>query len=156
MADPAPISFTGRDPGPGLEKGLGKGPGEAAGGPRGAPGRPHPECRPRGPPTAPVACHGECPKNRCTSTAEGEPGLNDLRAGHLAFFGHIDGPMQLMAELLRRGGGHADEIMGIFARPQRSDPCPCGSGRKAKQCQQAPGGSLSPKRTACRAWSCGS
>jgi len=83
------------------------------------------------------ACHGECPKNRFTTTADGEPGLNYLCAGYLHFFEHIDGPMQLMAGLLRRGA-HADEIMGIFARAGRNDPCPCGSGRKAKQCHQAP------------------
>jgi len=83
------------------------------------------------------ACHGECPKNRFTTTSEGEPGLNYLCGGYLDFFHHVDGPMQLMAGLLRRGG-HADEIMGVFARAGRNDPCPCGSGRKAKQCHQRP------------------
>ncbi len=83
------------------------------------------------------ACHGECPKNRFTSTADGEEGLNYLCAGYLEFFHHVDGPMRLMAGLLRRGG-YADEIMGVFARAGRNDPCPCGSGRKAKQCHQRP------------------
>ena len=82
------------------------------------------------------ACHGECPKNRFTVTADGEPGLNYLCAGYLAFFTHIGGVMGLMADRLRRGG-YADEVMGVLAAAGRNDPCPCGSGRKAKQCHQA-------------------
>ncbi len=81
------------------------------------------------------ACNGECPKNRFTLTPDGEPGLNYLCAGYRAFFNHIDGPMRLMAERLRRGG-HADEIMELWATAGRNEPCPCGSGRKAKHCHQ--------------------
>ena len=81
------------------------------------------------------ACHGECPKNRFTLTPDGEPGLNYLCPGLKAFFGHIDGPMKLMADLLRQGR-YADEIMGVFAAAERNDPCPCGSGKKAKVCHQ--------------------
>jgi len=79
------------------------------------------------------ACHGECPKNRFATTADGEPGLNHLCAGYLRFFHHVDGPMRLMAGLLRQGR-YADEIAAIFARAPRNEPCPCGSGRKAKHC----------------------
>jgi uncharacterized protein len=90
------------------------------------------------------ACHGECPKNRFILTPDGEPGLNYLCAGYKAFFTHVDRPMRLMAELLRRGR-YADEAMGILAseearlaaavaRAGRNDPCPCGSGRKTKRC----------------------
>ena len=79
------------------------------------------------------ACHGECPKNRFTLTPDGDPGLNYLCAGYKAFFTHIDGPMKLMADLLR-AGRYADEVTGIFARAGRNDPCPCGSGRRAKAC----------------------
>ena len=81
------------------------------------------------------ACNGECPKNRFTLTPDGEAGLNYLCAGYRSFFNHIDGPMRLMAELLRKGR-YADEIMGLFAAAGRNDPCPCGSGRKAKHCHQ--------------------
>jgi len=81
------------------------------------------------------ACHGECPKNRFTTTDDGEPGLNYLCAGYLDFFHHVDGPMRLMAGLLRQGR-YADEVMGIFAAAGRNEPCPCGSGRKAKVCHQ--------------------
>ena len=95
------------------------------------------------------ACHGTCPKNRFTKTPEGEPGLNYLCAGYKAFFKHIDRPMNIMAELLRRDRAPA-EIMRIlesgeaglqeaFARAGRNDPCPCGSGRKFKYCHGTTG-----------------
>ncbi|MEZ5208333.1 MAG: anaerobic sulfatase maturase [Acidimicrobiales bacterium] len=81
------------------------------------------------------ACHGECPKNRFTRTPDGEDGLNYLCAGYKAFFGHIDGCMHLMADALR-AGRYADEVMAVLAKAGRNDPCPCGSGRKAKHCHQ--------------------
>ena len=89
------------------------------------------------------ACHGECPKNRFILTPDGEPGLNYLCAGYRAFFTHIDGPMRLMADLLREGR-FPDEVMGILAAAGRNDPCPCGSGRKAKHCHQRPAGTTRP------------
>ena len=90
------------------------------------------------------ACHGECPKNRFILTPDGEPGLNYLCAGYKAFFTHVDKPMRIMADLLRRGR-YADEVMQILkteavrlsalvARTGRNEPCPCGSGRKTKRC----------------------
>ena len=89
-------------------------------------------------------CHGECPKNRVLTTPDGEPGLNWLCAGLKAFFAHVDRPMRIMADLLRRGQ-YADGIMKILAQEEgrpapkeektgRNDPCPCGSGRKYKEC----------------------
>ena len=89
-------------------------------------------------------CHGECPKNRVLTTPDGEPGLNWLCAGLKAFFEHVDRPMQIMADLLRRGQ-YADRIMKILAQEEgrsipreykvgRNDPCPCGSGEKYKKC----------------------
>jgi uncharacterized protein len=82
------------------------------------------------------ACQGECPKNRFILTPGGDPGLNYLCAGYKEFFNHIDGPMKIMAELLRKGR-YADEVIQIFARANRNDACPCGSGFKAKFCHQA-------------------
>jgi len=79
------------------------------------------------------ACNGECPRNRFTLTPDGDPGLNYLCAGYKSFFTHVDGPMRLMAQLLR-SGRYADEIRDVFAAAGRNDPCPCGSGRKAKAC----------------------
>ena len=91
------------------------------------------------------ACYGECPRNRFIHTPDGEPGLNYLCAGYKLFFNHIDHPMRLMAELLRRGR-YADEVMGILAmenmqqisgpwhKAKPDDPCPCGSGKKFRLC----------------------
>lgn len=91
------------------------------------------------------ACHGECPKNRFVATPDGEPGLNYLCAGYKSFFTHVDRPMRLMADLLRRQR-YADEVMALLAAEKaaplqtmfgatgRNEPCPCGSGRKFKRC----------------------
>jgi uncharacterized protein len=56
------------------------------------------------------ACNGECPRNRFLRTPDGEAGLNYLCAGYKAFFQHIDRPMKVLADLLRRGNDAA-EIM---------------------------------------------
>lgn len=49
------------------------------------------------------ACHGGCPKDRFTTTPDGEPGLNYLCPSFKRFFGHVAAPMKEMAELLARG-----------------------------------------------------
>ncbi|HSN76734.1 MAG TPA: SPASM domain-containing protein, partial [Anaerolineae bacterium] len=90
------------------------------------------------------ACHGGCPKDRFITTPDGEPGLNYLCAGYKLFFRHVDQPMRFMAEALRRNRAPS-EIMQVyaardaalqqaFAAASRNDPCPCGSGKKFKQC----------------------
>ena len=61
------------------------------------------------------ACYGECPRNRFIHTPDGEPGLNYLCAGYKLFFTHINHPMRMMADLLRRGH-YADEIMNMIAK----------------------------------------
>ena len=58
------------------------------------------------------ACYGECPRNRFIRTPSGEDGLNYLCEGYKAFFLHIDRPMRVMADLLRRGR-YAEEIMAM-------------------------------------------
>ncbi len=87
------------------------------------------------------ACHGECPKNRFILTPDGEPGLNYLCAGFKEFFHHVSFPMKIMAGLIRRGRD-AKEVMPLleqaFAGVLRNDPCPCGSGRRFKQCHGRP------------------
>ena len=90
------------------------------------------------------ACHGECPKNRFVTTADGEPGLNYLCAGYKTFFEHADMPLNILAQLIRRGNP-ATQIMQILAQSSveqakragkigRNAPCPCGSGLKFKKC----------------------
>jgi uncharacterized protein len=88
------------------------------------------------------ACNGECPKHRFLRTPDGEFGLNYLCAGYKRFFHHIDTDMRTMASLLDAGRAPA-EIMTIRSRRRseqawrtagRNDPCPCGSGKKFKQC----------------------
>jgi uncharacterized protein len=86
------------------------------------------------------ACNGECPKNRFLTTPDGEPSLNYLCAGYKAFFHHVDEPLRLLTELLRRNYP-AEQIMPLIAaqdaalaKAHPNDPCPCGSGRKFKKC----------------------
>jgi uncharacterized protein len=89
-------------------------------------------------------CNGGCPKDRILLTPDGEPGLNMLCAGYRAFFNYIDQPMRFMANELSQQRPPAN-IMNFlaqqeaaqqqkFAAANRNDPCPCGSGRKFKQC----------------------
>lgn len=95
------------------------------------------------------ACHGGCPKNRFINTPDGEPGLNYLCAGYKLLFNHIDRPMRIMADLLRRNRAPAEIVniltaqkeaqQKVFAGTKRNDPCPCGSGKKYKQCHGKPG-----------------
>ena len=66
------------------------------------------------------ACHGECPKNRFIETPDGEPGLNYLCAGYKAFFTHIDKPMRIMAELLRRNRAPAEVMLRAGSRGSAS------------------------------------
>jgi uncharacterized protein len=49
------------------------------------------------------ACNGGCPKDRFTTTPDGEAGLHYLCEGFQAFFRHVDEPMRVMAGLLSRG-----------------------------------------------------
>ena len=77
------------------------------------------------------ACHGECPKNRFIKTPDGEDGLNYLCAAYKAFFNHINEPMRIMTELLRRRR-FADEIMQMSA-VERRDLLVGAAGNRAKQ-----------------------
>jgi uncharacterized protein len=89
-------------------------------------------------------CNGGCPKNRFIQTPDGEPGLNYLCAGYRAFFNHVRRPMEIMANELRHRRPPAnimrilaredEELQRRFATAKRNDLCPCGSGRKFKQC----------------------
>ena len=87
------------------------------------------------------------PRTGCSSTPDGEPGLNWLCEGLQDFFVHTEHPMRIMADLLKRGRPAA-EVMTVlaeeerrvaegFAAAERNDPCPCGSGKKYKRCHGA-------------------
>ena len=93
------------------------------------------------------ACNGECPKHRFLTTPDGEPGLNYLCAGYKMFFHHIDPYMRFMASELAAQRAPANVMRWVAeedARARqgktgrvkigRNGPCPCGSGRKFKQC----------------------
>jgi uncharacterized protein len=86
------------------------------------------------------ACHGGCPKDRFVETPDGEPGLNYLCPGYMAFFHHVDRPMRVMARLLAVNRPPS-EISAMYAIEDaargRNDPCTCGSGRKWKRCHGA-------------------
>ena len=61
------------------------------------------------------ACHGGCPKDRFTTSVDGEPGQHYLCPSYLDLFHHIDLPMRFMADRLR-SGGYADEVMAWYRR----------------------------------------
>ncbi|MDP9270344.1 MAG: anaerobic sulfatase maturase [Chloroflexota bacterium] len=96
------------------------------------------------------ACNGGCPKDRFIDTPDGEPGLNYLCAGFKEFFGHVDRPMRMMADLLK-SGREAPEIIETYATEDakrgRNDPCTCGSGREWKHCHGEPPAPVQPSRS---------
>ncbi len=87
-------------------------------------------------------CNGECPKHRFIHTPDGEPGLNYLCPAYKRFFKYVGPYMETMARLLDSKRPPA-EIMGMIARQEvekhwqnvgRNNTCPCGSGKKYKNC----------------------
>lgn len=58
-------------------------------------------------------CWGECPKNRLSVTADGEPGLNYLCPGYRMFFDHVAPYMDYMRRRIEAGGEAAD-IMKVL------------------------------------------
>lgn len=89
------------------------------------------------------ACHGECPKHRIAITEDGEYGLNYLCEGYKMFYRHVTPYMDFMAKELQNKRAPANVMQWIKNResrvvkpviPERNDPCPCGSGKKYKNC----------------------
>jgi uncharacterized protein len=86
-------------------------------------------------------CHGGCPKDRFPLTGADTPGLNYLCQGLQYFFARSE-PLLKKVIALRKQGCSYESIMSqlrveLIARWKdigRNDPCPCGSGLKAKQC----------------------
>jgi len=80
-------------------------------------------------------CNGGCPKDRLWD------GHNVLCAGLSQFFAHAVPKLTQIIAMTRAGGTPSaimDELRGqamaAWQGVGRNDPCPCGSGRKAKQC----------------------
>jgi len=82
-------------------------------------------------------CHGGCPKHHRPIGTSPER-VNHFCEGYKMFFGRALGELERMAEYLRRGEtppARADAAAKTpAAQPGRNDPCPCGSGRKFKNC----------------------
>jgi len=71
-------------------------------------------------------CNGACPKDRIGTCIDGEPPVNFLCEGYRMFFTHIDTPMRIMADLLRRQRPPS-EIMaleGNFSGKTEETPLP--------------------------------
>jgi uncharacterized protein len=94
------------------------------------------------------ACHGECPKHRFETTPDGEYGLNYLCKAYKMFFSHVHPYMQYMGDELSNKRPPSNvmnfvKLMDDYKKqkttpqkntPGRNDPCPCGSGKKFKNC----------------------
>jgi uncharacterized protein len=89
------------------------------------------------------ACHGECPKHRIINSPNGEPGLNWLCEGYKMFFHHVVPYMDYMAKELADKRSPSNVMQWIKNKesqvvkpdiPGRNDLCPCGSGKKFKNC----------------------
>jgi uncharacterized protein len=88
-----------------------------------------------------MVCNGGCPKDRFALAEDGEPGINYLCSGLRQFFAHAEQPLRQVIERRRRGLSPESIMAELRAESLvrwrgigRNDPCPCGSGRKAKEC----------------------
>lgn len=89
-------------------------------------------------------CYGECPKHRISTSSDGERGLNYLCEGLSLFFDYVDPYMKFMAKELSHKRAPANvmswiknkekQVIKHIVVPSRNDMCPCGSGKKFKNC----------------------
>ncbi len=97
------------------------------------------------------ACNGECPKHRFIRERPESPPRSYLCEGYRVFFSHADPYLKRLAFLLRMGLSAQNiraEIAerdrpAVWEKVGRNDPCPCGSGRKYKQCHGGPNSTAS-------------
>ncbi len=82
-------------------------------------------------------CNGGCPKDRFSTSRDGEEGHNYLCAGLEEFFMHTGPTFTVMAQLLQQGRPPS-EVMALVSEEDRGRgpyaPCPCGSGEKFRFC----------------------
>ncbi len=88
-------------------------------------------------------CHGGCPKDR-VATGEVNETLNYLCDGYYRVYTHVRPHVERMVALARAGrrpglimhelAGDERDARHAFMVAGRNDPCPCGSGRKYKNC----------------------
>jgi len=81
-------------------------------------------------------CNGGCPKDRFARTPDGGTGLNYLCAGYKRFFNHCRPFVAAVAEAWRCQQMAPAGMANSQSRSNagRNEPCPCGSGRKYKNC----------------------
>ena len=86
-------------------------------------------------------CNGGCPKDRLIVKDDGEYPQNILCEGLMQFYSYIMPVVQVITSLRKRHISSAgimkvlrDEVRRIWKDVKRNDPCPCGSGKKAKNC----------------------
>ncbi|MFC1739441.1 anaerobic sulfatase maturase [Planctomycetota bacterium] len=85
-------------------------------------------------------CNGGCPKNRFIRTPDGEAGLNYLCSGYKHFFTHCrpwveEVATQWQNQNLKQQIPSALTIgTQTITKTGRNEPCPCGSGKKYKNC----------------------
>ena len=88
-------------------------------------------------------CHGGCPKDRFGVSAEGEPGQYVLCDGLRSFFAYAVPRLKFAMRLSAAGTGRREIMETLILKErelcrmtERNAPCPCGSGKKFKQCCQ--------------------
>ena len=86
-------------------------------------------------------CNGGCPKDRFGLSEDGEPGQYYLCDGLRRFYSYAEKPLKYV--IRHRKAGKSPEVIMTELREEsrkkwkgigRNDPCPCGSGLKAKNC----------------------
>lgn len=91
-------------------------------------------------------CHGGCPKHHVPIGTD-QDRVNHFCRGYKLFFREALPELRRMAEYFKKGqqppqvrakapaaSPAPDAAPGASSRPGRNDPCPCGSGRKFKNC----------------------
>ena len=86
-------------------------------------------------------CGGGCPKDRFVGAENGGPGQNYLCPGLEKLFAHAEQPLRTLVDLRRRKVPMPEILARLREEERRrwqgvgrNDPCPCGSGKKAKHC----------------------